>query len=402
MGELSLSLVKETQYMDGYQIGLFADRLARNRGTGVGAYVEGLAAGFSDLPQGCFSFRLLSLPEREVPSPSRYSHLPISQLQLPRQFTRLAWALCGRPRIDADKGSFDLLHVLVPVGPVPTRLPLVVTIHDLMPLKFPHLFDRHSRFFFRLAMGQARREAAHIIAVSERTRQDIIEILDVAPERVTTVHLGAPTDIGTISDQERAEVLIRYGLAEVQYVLFVGELAARKNPIRLAEAFAQIATELPMTRLVYVGSPGIGYDDLRMKINKLKIDSRVELLGHVPRKDVLSLHAGATAFVLPSRYEGFGIPVIEAMLSDTPVIVSDAGALPEVVGNAGIVVPGADAAGLAAAIRRVLTDSQLRDSLVCHGRHRARTFSWDLASRRTVDVYQEVLKRKTPDKHVPR
>jgi glycosyltransferase involved in cell wall biosynthesis len=230
-----------------------------------------------------------------------------------------------------------------------------------------------------------------VIAVSERTKSDVISLLGIPADRVSVVPLGPPADANPLPREEREAALASYGLKDRSYALFVGEVAGRKNPVRLAEAFARIATTHPETRLVYAGSPGIGYGELEIAIERFGISTRVDLLGHIPRRDVLALLSGAAVFVLPSRDEGFGIPALEAMRCGAPVIVSDGGALPEVVGDAGIIVPNAETEALAAAIDRVLADSALQQSLILRGLERAALFSWDEAARKTSAVYDEVL-----------
>lgn len=373
-------------------IGLFGDRLARGaRATGVGAYIAAMARALGAEPRS-HRFVLFSTPERDRVPANVYNPIPAAALPWPRRPVQAAWALAGRPRVRAvGQLQIDLLHVLVPSVPVPTDLPLVATVHDLMPLRFPHFFSRRNRVLFRLAIRQIRRHARRIIAISEATRRDVIELLDVPEERVAVVHYGAPAGFAPPAPAEAAPVLRRYGLDGTQYVLFVGELTHRKNPLRLVRAFAAVARESAEVQLVLAGPPGLGFDGVLDEIDRLRLRDRVVLPGRVPAAALPALMGSASAFVLPSAYEGFGIPALEAMASGTPVVVSDAGSLPEVVGDAGIVVPGDEPETLAAAMGELLEDEPLRRTLVERGRRRVADFSWERAAAQTIEVYEDVL-----------
>jgi glycosyltransferase involved in cell wall biosynthesis len=346
-----------------------ADRLDRDRTTGVGTYVNGLTQGLESVDGG-HDFVLFA-PEG---SPLR----------------KAAWTLLGTPDVRPPREP-DLLHVLVPTMPVPTHLPLVVTIHDLMPLKYPSYFAPRARWLYGRAMRQFRRQAAHVIAVSEATAADVERLLSVPAERITVAHEGEPLDLASPAREAVEPALRAVGLRPGGYLMFLGELARRKNPLGLVEAFGRVAAEFPELRLAFVGSPGIGADDVRARVGELGLGDRVDFLGHVPRGLIASLFAGAAAVVLPSEDEGFGIPAVEAMTCGAPLIVSDRGALPEVVGDGGVVVPFGDVDALASAVRRAVQEPGERAQLAERGRRRAGAFSWRRAAEITVDVYHRTL-----------
>ena len=373
------------------RIGLYADRLTRTTTTGVGMYMAGLSSALAKQPRAN-DFMLFSVSERLAIPPGTYGAMPIGYLPWPRPAVHVAWSLLGRPRVNQLGGKLDLLHVLVPGVPVPTDLPLVATVHDLTPIKFPRFFDPPTRWLVGRALRQIGRQARRIIAASERTRRDVCEILNVPQERVAVVHQGVPADVIQPSGSELGQALQRYSLTDVPYVLFVGEITHRKNLLGLLDAFSLVAGQQPTVRLVLVGSPGLGAELVRRRIRTLGLERRAIMLGHVQRKDVSALMAGAAVFVLPSIYEGFGIPVLEAMTCGAPVVVSDGGSLPEVVGDAGLVVPGADPPALAAAIRRVIEDEALREHLRGLGLVRVRAFSWKRAAAQTLAVYEDALR----------
>lgn len=374
------------------RVGLVADRLARQHETGVATYARALTAALARSGRDV-DVELLALPEGGAVDAARYGGVPISRLPWPRFPTRLAWTAVRWPRVNAGRNPLDLLHDLVPITPVPTDLPLVVTIHDLMPIQTPELFSAKARVTFRRSMRHARRHADHIVTVSERTRRDVVELLGIPPERVTAIHLGAPP-ADPVDAQDASRRLAALGLEGVPYVMFLGEVRSRKNPVGLLEAFALVATEFPAVRLVFVGRPGLGYEALVARVAALGLAGRVDLLGHLPRPDVVALLSNATVFAMCSHSEGFGLPVVEAMSYGAPVLVTDTGSLPEVAGDAALVVPHGDPPMLAAGLARMLGDTEIRRRFAAAGRLRAAAFTWDETARRTVEVYAHVLERR--------
>lgn len=357
----------------------------------MGGYIAGLAPALA-LAREEREFLLFSTPERNPVSDGVYGQMPTAVLPWPRRLTQAAWCLVGQPRVNGLHGRFDLLHILVPSVPVPTDLPLVVTIHDLMPMKFPGFFSWKNRLLFRLTMRQVQRQADRVVAISECTRRDVVELLNVPKERVSIVHYGPPRSFRPQPPDRVADILRRRGLADSPFILFVGEITHRKNPIWLVEAFGKVAGRLPDHVLVIAGPPGLGYEKVTARIAELGLRNRVLLPGHVAHDELPALMAGARVFVLPSAYEGFGMPVLEAMMCGTPVVVSDAGSLPEVVGEAGFVVPQAEPSALASAILKIAQDPSTRDRLVRKGYERLGAFSWERAARQTVAVYEDALR----------
>ena len=352
------------------RVGLIADRLDKERTTGVGTYVRGLTAGLASCA-----------PDLDV----TLFALPCSRAR------KLAWATTGRPALAPPRRDLELLHVLVPIMPVPTAMPLVVTVHDLMPLKYPRYFTPRARWLYRRAMEQVRRQARMVIAVSEATRRDIVSILGIPPERIAVAHEGGPLDLARPSAEESAAVLRGLELAAGGYFLFLGELARRKNPLWLVDAFAHLASTRSDLRLVFVGSEGAGAREVHHRVDELGIGEHVRFCGHLPRPSVAALLSAAAGLVLPSEDEGFGIPAVEAMAAGTPLIVSDRGALPEVTAGAARVVAFGDVSALAAAMREVLDDGAAAESMRSHGRLRAAVFSWRLHAELVVEAYEEAL-----------
>jgi glycosyltransferase involved in cell wall biosynthesis len=229
-----------------------------------------------------------------------------------------------------------------------------------------------------------------VIAVSEATRRDVVQRLGFPEERTSVVYHGVPVHFSAAPAGLQDSVRVKYGLEDRPFLLFVGEVAARKNVLRLVDAFADAVRESPDAHLVLAGSPGLGYDRLKERVAACAPGS-ITLAGHAPQQEVEGLMACAHALVLPSLDEGFGFPALEAMSVGTPVIAADAASLPEVVDGAGLLVPPLDREAIASAMHRVLTDDGLRDRLSHRGRERAATFTWRRTAEQTLEAYGNAL-----------
>jgi glycosyltransferase involved in cell wall biosynthesis len=262
-------------------------------------------------------------------------------------------------------------HVAAPRSSAPA----VVTIHDLSFERDPTLMGRRDRFVFRTMVPRSARRADRILAVSELTRRDLIEHYGVDERKVVVVPNGVDPEFSPDGPRRNGP----------PYLLFVGSLQPRKDPVTAIEALAQGDGEL---RLVLVGPDKGSGREARTTAERLGIADRVEFTGHVDKAELASLYRGAEALVFPSRYEGFGFPVIEAMASGTPVVASSAGAIPETAGDAAILVQPGDPAALAAGVAQALVD---RERLVRAGLDRARRYTWVDSAARTISVYRELL-----------
>ncbi len=281
----------------------------------------------------------------------------------------------------------DLLFVPSHVIPAICPVPAVVTIHDVGYLWHRDAYRPLDWLLLHLGTLWNARKARRIIADSQATARDLTNHFGVAPERLRVAYLGGPR-VEDVPPQP--EILARYGLPP-HYFLFVGTLQLRKNVARLIRAFAQVAHQDPDVVLALGGKLGPRAGALHELIGQLGLSNRVRWLGYLPDADRPSLYAGAAAFVFPSLYEGFGIPVLEAMAWGAPVIASNTSSLPEVVGDAGLLVDPYDIDGLAQAMAEVLTDSRLRERLLVAGRRRAATFSWDRCASEVEAAFADAL-----------
>ncbi len=281
----------------------------------------------------------------------------------------------------------QLFHSPYFVKPYVSRVPTLVTIFDVIPLLFPRAVSGRARFFFRWAVWLAAQTSARVIVPSVATREDLLARVRVPREKIAVIPLAADARLAPPSDAAIAHVREKYALA--QYVLYVGINKPHKNLTTLLEAWARVETD---AALVLAGAWDARYAsevrDQRSGVSGRR--SAVKHIGNVDDADLPALYAGATAFVMPSLYEGFGLPPLEAMACGAPVICSNAASLPEVVGDAALLVNPRDPEEIAQAISRLLADAARRDELRAKGFARAARFSWDQTARETLSVYRQI------------
>lgn len=288
----------------------------------------------------------------------------------------------------------DLLHSPDFIPPNKWGFRSVITVHDVAFLHYPQFMTADSRRYYNHQIASATRRADHIIAVSAATRDDLLSMLNVPAEKITVVHEAAAGTYHPLPAEDDAKHLAKFDLTP-GYILFVGTIEPRKNLPALLHAYKLLLNDLPdAPRLVIAGGRGWLADDVFETLDALKLGERVRWLGAVEQTDLLPLYSGAALLCMPSHYEGFGLPALEAMACGTPVVVSDRASLPEIAGDAGLLVDPDDQASIADALRRVLTDSSLAKTLREKGIARAKTFSWRRAARETVSVYQKMLETK--------
>jgi glycosyltransferase involved in cell wall biosynthesis len=310
---------------------------------------------------------------------------------------RLAFAtnrLRSRPLEITTPSRFDIWHATYPI-PIRVRgAKTVVTIHDLVPFRLPYTtLDRKHEQFKHHSM--ITRQADAIIAVSEATKSDILLMFDVDPDKIAVTYQPvAALESKHQQDAPQDGDLARYRLKSKEYLLFVGAIEPKKNVRTLIDAYLQIDTKMP---LVIVGKKGwLWEDQLQMlttadRRTNARNASRVRLLDHVGQRELRSLYAGALCFVFPSLYEGFGLPPLEAMSFDVPVITSNVASLPEVCGEAALYVDPYRTDELRRAIERMIGDDELRRRCIEAGRERVAFFSMDNYRARLTQAYQRVL-----------
>ena len=303
---------------------------------------------------------------------------------------RLIWEQTLFPGL-VRKTRIDLLHSLHYTQPVRLGCSSVVTIHDMTFFLFPHLHTRYKRLFFPIAIRTSVQRADALVTISESTRQDTIRLLGVSPQKIFTTQLGVNDEFQVITDRELlAEVRQKYNLPR-GFILYVGLVEPRKNIPSLIRSYKSLTDQGIKQRLVIVGRFGWMYQEVIEQTEKLGLKDQVQFTGYIPQDDLPIVYNLADLFVYPTRYEGFGFPALEAMACGTPVITTDISSLPEIVGDAGLLITPDDEHALTTTIAKVLSDSTLYEQLRTKGLLQAKYFTWERTSRETLKVYQRVL-----------
>lgn len=321
--------------------------------------------------------------------------LPIADVRaapaaIRRPLPRILWEQSALP-LALSRAGVDVYHGPAYGMPALARVPSVVTVHDLAFFRVPETFPRAQGFYLRAATRLSVRRAAALVAVSSHTRRELIDVLGAAPERVHVVPNGADGTFRPLPPADVAAWRRRAGLPE-RFFLTVGTLQPRKNVGALLAAQARMrATDPDVPDLVVAGAPGWGDEDPRRRVTELGLTGHVHFPGYLPPADLPKLYNAALAFACPSRYEGFGLPVLEAMACGTPVVVANATSLPEVAGAGAILVDPDDIAGWAAALIALAADPARRAEMAEAGLARAARFTWARAARETAAVYRQAL-----------
>lgn len=285
----------------------------------------------------------------------------------------------------------DVLHVQYTAPPL-APCPVVATIHDLAFEHLPETFNRRSWMQLRLTVRHTARHAAQIITVSEYSRQDIIKTYGIEPERVTVTSEASPRHFAPITNEDDlTRAREKYGI-ERDYILSVGSIQPRKNLVRLIEAYTYLWNSRPkfkLPQLVLVGKRGWLDSEIFRLANESSAQSSIRFTGYVAEKDLPALYSGACCFVYPSYFEGFGLPVLEAMQCGAPVIAGNRTSLPEVIGDAGVLVDPLDYQELANAMLHLISDDTAREKLRKRGLERAKEFNWLTTARLTLQVYEQ-------------
>lgn len=266
----------------------------------------------------------------------------------------------------------------------------ITTLHDAIPFVHPMSHARLDNWRYRLMLPLAVRAADRVLTDSNCSRVDLCRFLGLRPDQVQAIPLAGEPGMMPLAASSTAPILARYRIRP-PYLLYVGGLNGRKNIPRLLEAYAHLRARHPAVTLVIAGRRQWQAGAIDEAFRRLALEGRVHFTGYVADADLPALYSAAELFVFPSLYEGFGLPPLEAMACGTPVVTTNVSSLPEVVGDAALMVDPYDSAALAAALERALTDSALRAELRCKGLQRAAQFSWERTARETLAVYRQVL-----------
>ena len=361
---------------------------------GIGRYTRGLARALAHLglEAGSLTFFTSEPLPPDQPAyelaPGRVLVRPIGHRNLTRLWHRLHIPLPA----ELLTGACDLIHGPDFVLPPALFARRIVTIHDLAYMRNPEAAQPGIAAYLSTEVPRALRAADHIIAVSEATARDLADQFSVSPRQISVVYPGVDDAFTSPVDDLIVEELRRSYQLTLPFILAVGTIEPRKNYQRLITAFAD-ATHRPdgPPLLVFAGRRGWLYDDVLQAASRADIAGRVRFLDYVPDRQLPALYHAAAALAMPSLYEGFGIPIIEAMATGTPVICSTTGALPEVVGDAAILVDPLDVEGLRDALLLVFRDAARRRELIERGYSRARLFTWERAAEAHLQVYRRTI-----------
>ncbi|MBK9711814.1 MAG: glycosyltransferase family 4 protein [Kouleothrix sp.] len=379
------------------QIGIDASRVAVAARTGTEHYTYELLAALARRDRR--SRYTLYCNQRPAALPPLGANFALRRIPFPRLWShaRLSAELLLRP----PDTLFVPAHVLPLGAPLARRMRTVVTIHDMGYLHFPEAHTPAQRLYLRLSTAWSARAATRLIAISGATRDDLVRYAGARPEKIAVIHHGVSPRFRPVEDTAAIEeAMRRYGIAGA-YLLYVGTVQPRKNLARLIEAFAQtlqiverrlqiddphLQSTICNLQLVIAGKRGWLTEAIERRAAELGVADRVVFAGYVADDDLPALLSGALAFVFPSLYEGFGMPVLEAMACGAPVLAANTSSLPEVAGGAALLVDPADTGAIADGLARLSADAGLRADLRARGRERAAAFTWDRCAEQTLRV----------------
>ena len=373
-------------------IGLNAHLLSLSqsyRGAGISWYMVNLLKHLSRVSPDFFHYSAF-LNDRLFAEPALTLH--ISRLPTQQPFVRIFWEQFIQP-MALRQAQIDLLHALAFVAPVVASCPYVVTVYDLSFLRYPDAFRPFNRWYLSRFTTHSVKQARAVITISESTRQDVINLLGAPAQRVHTIYCGVDPQFQPLPAGKVAQFKQAQGLPDT-FVLFLGTLEPRKNVEGLIRAYALWRQHQPNTpSLIIAGGKGWYYQRIFELVTLLNLTESVRFPGYIAQDDLPLWYNAATLFVYPSHFEGFGLPVLEAMACGTPVITSNVSSLPEVTGRNGAarLVSPTDIAALADILAEVMSSAEMRAEMSRQGLSRAAEFSWEKTARETVALYQRVL-----------
>ncbi|MFA6197755.1 MAG: glycosyltransferase family 1 protein [Patescibacteria group bacterium] len=335
-----------------------------------------------------FDSRFHKTKEFEQPN-VKIRHFPFSQYKrfLPFSYSHMLISAI------LDREKLDIYHSPANVLPYLYRRPSVVTVHDLAIYQHPEWFPKRQKFSTSVLVPRSLQRARRIIAVSEATKNDIIRTFKVEPKKISVIYEGVNKEKSQLTAEG---VAYKYDI-KLPYVLYVGTIEPRKNIDRLVKAYRSVVTKHPSLakyQLVLAGHRGWKSTEVFQLLSDPAWHERIKYLNYIPHDDKISLIAGAAVFVFPSLYEGFGLPVLEAMALGVPVITSNTSSLPEVAGTAALPVNPRSDRAIADGLVKLLKSNLLREQLSRAGLEQTKKFGWLKCARETLRVYQDAVKAK--------
>ncbi len=367
------------------------DAVVANKYCGLYTYGTGLLRGFS---------KLVDKPDAVLVYSKRYDaevgRLKVDQrdgvalrpMPVKRRWLEKLWRYINYPSLQQLIGDFDIYHCLYNLMPPTAGRPRIVTVHDLRRYKLPELYEKSKLWRFERAFAHA----DHFIAVSQSTKNDLCQIFGISPDRVDVIHLAADEHLSPLAEVEKSRFKVK--LAEQaktpldRFVIAISSADARKNIERTVRAFKTAGRQLPKgTKLVVVGMPPRNFHDSEQQ--EIYLDGDVIWTG--PVENLADWLGCADVFVYASLYEGFGIPILEAFACGVPVITSNCSSMPEVAGNAAVLVDPYDEQVMARVMVDVCSNKQKRDEMIEAGLKRNQQFNWQKTASQTIDSYKKLL-----------
>jgi len=366
------------------RVGLDGRTLASDEKSGVEYYVTNLVHALCRLPDAP---EIIAYTDRPIVDPEVAGAALSGSIRTSLIRARFGWLRAALPwRLWRDK--VDLVHLPSTIIPPILPCPAVVTVHDLAWVRYPETYGKDDLRMQGLAVLQAATRARHIITVSESTAWDLRKRYPMAEGRITVVPLAVSDRFSPDGPSLSPSAFLGSERLGNGYLLYAGRLQPRKNLLRLLAAYAKLRAEERAPPLVLAGALSPHAEELRAAAGKLGVERHVVFTGYVPDNQLPALYRSATVFVYPSLYEGFGLPVLEAMASGVPVVTSDVSATAEAAGDAAVLVDPESVDRLAWGISLLLTDRELRATMVRRGLARSREFTWEQTARTTLDVYR--------------
>jgi glycosyltransferase involved in cell wall biosynthesis len=362
---------------------------AVRQGAGIGRYTRELVRALAKLDRG-HDYVLFAAAggQRPVdagwPTSFQTRSVPLSDRALAILWHRLQLPLW----VELVTGPVDIFHSPDFVLPPVRRAKTLLTVHDLSFIRYPQCADANLRAYLNRVVPRSVHRADLVLADSQNTKDDLVELLDVRHDRIEVIYPGVEERFRPIEDQVVLDEARKQYDLPARFIFGLGTLQPRKNFTRLIEAYSLLVTRYPSLHLVIAGGKGWLYEEIFATVERLDLEEEVVFPGFVADEDLPALYNLAELFVFPSLYEGFGLPPLEAMACGTPVITSDASSLPEVVGEAGLMVEATDVEGLAEAVRRVLEDDALREGMIAKGVKQVRKFTWQKAAAKLLNLYE--------------
>ena len=362
---------------------------ALRQDAGIGRYTRGLVKALAKLDQTNHYTLLITSDCPKDRLPAFPGNFQIKTLPLSERLLTILWHRLYLPLyVDVWAGPFDLFHSPDFVLPPLRNTPGLLTVHDLSFMMHPDGAVAKLRTWLSKVVPRSIARADHILADSVSTQRDLETVLDVPSEKITVVGAGVEPRFQPIADQAKlAQIRQRYNLPQA-FILGLGTLEPRKNFSGLIEAFDRVQAEFPELHLVIGGGKGWLYEPIFEAAKQSPATDRIHLIGFVDDTDLPGLYSLASLFAYPSHYEGFGIPVLEAMACGTAVITADNSSLPEVAGEAALLIPASDTDVLGEGLKKLYVNHSLREAYIAAGLAQVKHYSWDQAARNLLAVYE--------------